>query len=303
MKFKPMKNLTLLFLTGILISLQTHAQQQIVVSEDSLKIGSSLLPCFLVNIPEAKYEDVLKAWTRELESGSRSKVHTENGEMQILGGKIKDISKEAINVYSKIERFDSMLVLYATFETRKDQYITNSSGDPKYVKTRDFLKDFAKKEYIDVAKSQADAEAGKLRGLEKELSSLEKEKSKMGKSIETNKRTIISEKENIILLNNNVQITDASIVRNDSLMLSMVDETMKKEQEKQKQQLERSKRKALKSIEKSEKKISKLNEKIEKATRDIPQNERMQDMVRLQIAKQQEVYQKFMDKLKTIKSY
>lgn len=298
-----MKTILLITLIGLLIFLRTYAQQKIVISEDSLKIGNSLLPCFSVTIPEANYEDVLKAWTRELESGTRSKVHTDNGEMQILGGKIKDISKEAINVYSKIERLDSLLVLYATFETRKDQYLTSQEADSKYLKARDFMKDFAKERYIDVVKSQTDMEAQKLRDLKRELSSLEKEKSRIEKSIETSKSSIISNKENIVLMENEVQNIEKLLVGQDSLIVSAEEGPLLKEKEKQINELEKRKRKAIKSTDSSQKKIAKSNEKIEKATRDIPQNERMQEMVRVQIDQQQEVYQFFLDKLNKIRSY
>jgi chromosome segregation ATPase len=280
-----------------------EAQQPINLSEDSLKIGSSVLPAFSVTIPECDYATVLKSWTRELESGTKSKVHSDNSEMQIMGAQLKDISKNAINVYSKIERLDSMLILYASFETRKDEYVTSKSGDPDYIKVIDFLKEFAKDEYADLAKSQSDAEEKKLRELERELSSLEREKSRMEKSIESNKSDIISEKDNISLMNNELRSVEASLSGLDSLVTSIGEGSASKEKDDQIKDLERRKRKALNSVESSERKITKSNDDIEKATRDIPQNERMQEMVRIQIAQQQAVCQRFEEKLKTIKSY
>jgi hypothetical protein len=279
------------------------AQQPIIISEDTLQIGSSLLPAFSVTIPESEYAEVLKAWTRKLESGTRSKVHTENSEMQILGAKIKDISKDAINVFSKLERLDSELILYASFETSKDHYITGTSGEPEFSKARDFMKEFAKDQYIEVAKAQADLEEKKLRNLEKELSSLENEKSRMEKSIESNTSGIAGEKENILLMNNELNTVNASLMGQDSLLAAMEEGPARKEKAGQVSDLEKRKKKALKSIESSEKKIQRSNEEIDKATSEIPQNERMQEMVREQIAKQEAVYQLFADKLKKIKSY
>ena len=40
--------------------------------------------------------------------------------MSIFGAKIKAISPNPINVYSKLIRLDSMLQLFASFETKKD---------------------------------------------------------------------------------------------------------------------------------------------------------------------------------------
>jgi DNA repair exonuclease SbcCD ATPase subunit len=278
-------------------------QQPIIVSEDSLNIGSSKLPAFSVTIPESEYDVVFKAWTRELESGTRSKVHTENSEMQIMGARIKDISKNAINVFSKLERLDSALILFASFEISKDQYITSTAGVPEFTEAWAFMKEFAKDRYIDVVKDQVNLEEKKLRNLERELSSLENEKSKMEKSIESDKNTIASEKENIILMNNELNTVNAALSGQDTLLAAIAEGPARKEKEGEIKDLEKRIRKAQNSIESSERKIQKCNDDIEKATSEIPQNERMQDMVRVQIAQQQNVYQKFEEKLNKIKSY
>jgi hypothetical protein len=276
-----------------------RAQQPIILSEDTLQIGNSLLPAIAVNIPEAQYDDVLKQWVRELESGTKSKVQTSNGEMQIMGAKIKDISKDAINVYSRLDRLDSALMLYASFETSKDVYITSKAGVSEFTMTWEFLKEFAKDQYIDVAKQQADTEEKKLRDLEKELSSLENEKGKMERSIESDKSTIASEKENILLMNNEINTVNSALASQDTLLAGFDD----KEKDKQIKDLEKRKKKAENSIESSDRTIQKCEENIYKNTAEIPQNERMQEMVRTQIAQQQEIYQRFEDKLSKIKSY
>lgn len=279
------------------------AQQPITVSEDSLQIGTSILPGFSVTIPEAEYDVVLKAWTRELESGTRSKVHTQNSEMQILGGKVKAISKNAINVFSKLEKFDSMLILYASFETSKDQYITSAAGEAEFLIARDFMKEFAKNQYIDVAKAQSDLEDKKLRDLERELSSLQNEKSRMEKSIESNRSSIVSEKENIALMNNELNIVDAALLGQDSLLASMEAGPEQKVKNKEIKEFDKRKKKALNSIESSEKKIQRSNDEIDKAINSIPQNERIQEKVKEQIAQQQAIYQEYADKLKRIRAY
>lgn len=294
-----MKSKFTLILVLLVPFLTLRAQQQIIVSEDSLQIGSSLLPAFSVNIPEAGYDNVLKQWTRELESGTKSKVQISNGEMQIMGANIKDISKSAINVYSRLDRLDSSLMLLASFETSKDVYITSKAGVPEFTIAWEFLKEFAKDQYIDVAKQQADTEEKKLRDLEKELSSLENEKAKMERSIESDKSTIASEKENILLMNNELNTVNSSLASQDTLFSAL--DT--KEKDKQIKDLEKRKKKADNSIESAERLIRKSEENIYKTTADIPQNERMQEMVRAQIAQQQVIYQRFEDKLNKIKSY
>jgi len=292
-----------LIILGIFPFLGINAQKPITISDDTLQIGKSVLPGMSVTIPEVDYDKALKTWIRDLQSGTKSKVVTDNGEMSIFGAKIKSISSNQINVYSKIVRLDSMLQLFASFETKKDQYIERSSGEPEYAKAQDFLKEFAKNQYIEVAKGQADAEERKLKDLQKELSSLENEKSKMQKGIQSDNSTIASEKENIILMNNELNTVNTALLEQNNLLATMEEGPAKKEQAVQIKDLEKRKKKAQNSIESSQKKINKSDSGINQATGDIPRNERMQEKVREQIIQQEAVYQKYADKLKRIKSY
>jgi len=294
--------LTLLLL-GLVPFFGINAQKPVIVSEDSLKIGSSLIPGLSVTIPEADYDKTLKAWIRDLQAGTKSKVKNENGEIQILGAKIRSISKDAISIYSKLERLDSILILYASFEISKDQYVTSTTVEPDFSKVQNFMKDFAKNQYIEVAKAQADAEEKKLKDLQRELSSLENEKSRMQKGIQNDNSSIASERENIAIQTNELNTVSAAIVEETGLLASMEEGPAKKEKEAQIKELEKRKKKAQNSIESSEKKISKADSDIDKATGDIPRNERIQDKVKEQIIAQEAVYQKYADKLKKIRSY
>jgi chromosome segregation ATPase len=280
-----------------------NAQKPIIVSEDTLQIGKSLLPGLSVTIPESDFDKALKTWIRDLQTSTKSKVVTENGEMSIFGAKIKAISPNQINVYSKLIKLDSMLQLFASFETKKDQYIERYSGESEFVKAQDYLKEFAKSQYIDVAKGQADDEEKKLRDLQKELSSLENEKSKMQKGIQTDNSNISSEKENITVQNNELNTVNAAIIEQNSQLATMEEGPAKKEKAAQIKELEKRKKKALNSIESSENKINRADSDVNKSTGDIPRNERMQEKVREQIFQQEAVYQRFADKLKKIKSY
>jgi hypothetical protein len=302
-KFIAMKSKFTLVLLILIPFFGIKAQKPIIISEDSLKIGNSLLPGLSVTIPESNYDKTLKVWLRDLQSGTKSKVVTENGEMSIFGAKIKSISPNPVNVYSRLVRLDSMLQLFASFEIKKDQYIERASGAPEYIKAQDYLKNFAKGQYIEIAKDQADTEEKKLRDLQKELSSLENEKSRMQKSIQSNNSSIISDKENITAQKNELDIVNIASMGQDSSLAAMEEGPARKEKADQIKDLEKRKKKATNSIESSEKKIMRSNEEIDKATNEIPQNDRMQEKVREQIFAQEAVYQKYADKLKKIKSF
>src|SRR5665811_2070026 len=106
-----MKSISTLVFLVFISSIGIKAQKPVLVSEDSLKIGKGRLPGLSVIIPEVNYEKTLKIWIRELESGTKSKIVTENSEMSIFGAKIKEISPNPVNVYSKLTNLDSALQL------------------------------------------------------------------------------------------------------------------------------------------------------------------------------------------------
>lgn len=278
-------------------------QQAIVVTGDSLKIGNSLIPALSVNIPEVNYEKTLKAWTRNLQSGTKSKVVTENSEMSIFGAKIKEISPNPVNVYSKLTATDSCLSLTVSFELKKDLYIESQNSEAEFNKAGTFLKNFARDQYVDVARDQADKEERILRDLQKELSSLENEKSRLQRSIQSNYSTIANAKENITIQNNELTTVNTGLVEQNNQLTTMEEGPAKKEKTEAIRDLEKRKRKAMNSLESSENRISKANNEIDKANADIPKNDRMQEKVREQIVDQEGVYKKYADKLKKIKSY
>jgi len=297
-----MKSKFALIILVLIPFLGISAQQQIVVVEDTLAMTKFMVPGLSVTIPEADYDKAVKAWVKDIQSGTKSKVVTEKDEMSIFGARLKNISPNPVNIYSKIIKLDSMLKLYVSVETKKDEYI-EPANNAEFIKVRDYIKEFAKNQYIDVAKVQADAEEKKLKDLQKELSSLENEKSKMLKTIQSDNGAILSAKDNITLQNNELRSVEASLKEQSSLLSGMEEGPAQKEKASQVKDLEKRKKKALNEIDSSEKKIKKSNDAIEKANKGIPENELMQEKVREQIIMQEGVYQKYADKLKTIKSY
>ena len=293
---------TLIFLISVSF-IGLKAQKPITVSDDSLVLGKTSMPGITVTIPEVKYETALKAWTKELQSGTKSKLLTENNSMSIFGAKIKEISPNPLNVYSQMMNLDSAVKLTVVFELKKDEYIERSSSETDLSNAKKYLKDFAKDKYLDVAKDQEDAENKKLRDLQKDLSLLEKDKSRFQKSIESANSTIYSENQNISVQKNELESVSAEIVEQNKQLSSPEADPVKKEKTDYINGLEKRKKKALSSIESSQEKINKSNNEIDKANAEIPKNEKIQEQLNDKIAAQQAVYQKYADKTKTIKSY
>jgi len=293
-----------IFLFIILIScMGIKAQKPILVLEDSINFGKTLIPGLTVIIPESNYEKTLKVWIKDLQSSTKSKLVTENNEMSIFGARLKEVSPNPLNVYSKLMNLDSMLKLTVAFEVKKNQYIERSTGETEFTNAKNFLKEFARNQYLDIAKDQADAEDKKLRELEKELSSLEKEKTRLQKSIQSDNSNIITEKGNITIQNNELTTVSSELVDQNNKLSSMEEGQAKKEKINYINGLEKRRKKAQNSMESSENRINKANNEIDKANVEIPKNERMQAEVNEKIEKQQAVCQKFADKLKTIKTY
>ncbi len=284
-------------------SLWIKAQKPISVEEDSLSFGKETLPCLTVSIPEVNYENTMKSWTKELQSGTKSKIVKEGNEMTIFGAKIKDISPDPINVYSKMLSLESMVKLSVAFEVKKDQYIERNTNETDVDKAKTYLKSFAKDQYMEFAKDQSDSEDKKLHDLQKELSTLERVKSRLQKSIESSNTIVFNEKQNLTIQQNELSSVSGEIVAQNKQLSSPEDDAVKKEKTDYINSLDKRKNKAESGIESSQEKINKANNEIDKANNEIAENDRKQQELNEKIQTQQAVVQKFEDKVKTIKSY
>jgi len=294
---------SVLALLMLLSFFSIRAQKPIICSEDSLKVGNSLLPSISVVIPEVPYEKTLTDWVKTLQSGTRSKVVTENGEMTIFGAILKDITESPVNVYSKLLERDSVLYLSAAFELKKDQYIDRTTGDAELTRAKAFLFNFAKEQYIRLVEDQLKVEQNKLKDLEKELGSLERDESGMEKSIRNSDRTITAEKDKLIALNNELISLTAAIEEHRKYLAGMQPGVEKDEKAAYLKDLDKQKKQTMRAITKSENKINKSEKVINKARTDIPKSGRMQDKFKDQIDAQDAVVQKFVEKLNTVKAY
>jgi hypothetical protein len=298
-----MKTLILSVVLTLISCAWSIAQKPIIMSEDSLKIGNGMLPAISVIIPEVQYDKTLKNWTKLLETGTKSKLMTENSEMSILGAILKTITPNAINVYSVLNDRDSALYLAAAFELKKDVYISRSTGEADFSKAKDFIFEFAKEQYIGLASDELKAEENKLKDLEKELSSIERDQSGMVKSIRKSNRIINSEREKLVELNTQLTTLTQRIADERILYTTMDEGLAKDEKDKVLKSLEKERKKLTRSIASSEKKISKAEGAIKKANNDIPRNDRIQEKYNEEIRAQEAVVQRFTDKLNTIKGY
>jgi len=299
-----MKNFYLIFcLVFVLPALSLRAQKPITIMEDSLLVGKYLHPGISVTIPEVNYEKTLKNWIKQIEAGTKSKVVTEDGLMTIFGAMLKKISPNPVNMYSKLINQDTLNKLMVCVELKKDEYLEPALGDAQMTAAKDYLKAFAKEQYIEFIKDEIAAEEKKLKDLEGQLSSLENNYSKTQKQAESSRSTISKEQENLATMNGQLSQLSTDINRENSAMIGMDTGPEKEAQAARVKELNKRKNQLQKDISKAEKNIKKAESSIAQADESIPLNENEQVVLKQKIDEQTVVVQKFNDKLNTVKLY
>jgi predicted nucleic acid-binding Zn-ribbon protein len=278
-------------------------QKPIKVLEDSVRFGNYLYPGFNVTIPEANYDKVLKNWIKDQENGTKSKVQTENGEMTIFGAIIKEISPAPVNIYSRLMNEDTLTRLMVSIELKKDQYIEAASGDIQLTSAKNYLKEFAKTQYIDFIKEELSVEEKILRDLNKDLGSLQSSKARSQKTAKSKRNTVNDEQEKLLVKHNELSLLSNEIINKNNEMMAMPVGAGRDAMDAQVQELEKRRKKLQKEISQGESKIGKAKSAIDQADRSIPRNENEQDIMKSKIDAQQAVVQRFIEKLNTVKSY
>jgi chromosome segregation ATPase len=255
-------------------------------------------PGLSVTIPEVDYQKTLKNWIKQIETSTKSKVISEDGLMTIFGAIVKKISPNPVNIYSRLINQDTLNKLMVCIELKKDQYLEPALGDAQMTTAKDYLKAFARDQYIEFIKDEVTVEEKKLKELNNEnTNSKSQRQAKSG-------RSTISDKQELLALNNNelAQVTaDLNQQRTDLIgMEAGADKDTKAAQVKD---LEKRKKKLQKEISNAEKKVKKAESSINQADRAIPLNESEQEAMRAKITQQEAVVQKFKDKLNTVKLY
>lgn len=278
-------------------------QKPIKVLEDSVQFGNYLYPGFNVTIPEANYDKILKDWVKTQENGTKSKVQTENGEMTIFGAIVKEVSPAPVNIYSRLMNEDTLTRLMVCIELKKDQYVESATGDIQLTSAKNYLKEFAKKEYMDVIKEQLAAEEKILRDLNKDLGGLENSKARSQRTAKNKRNTVNDEQEKLLVKHNELNLLSNEIITKNNEMMAMPVGAGRDAMASQVTELEKRRKKLQKEISQGENRISKARSDIDQADRAIPRNENEQSVMKTKIDAQQAVVQSFIDKLNNVKLY
>lgn len=278
-------------------------QKPVLIYNGTLELTGSTYPGIIATIPEVAYEVVQKNWIKAIESGTRSKAVYDNGKWTLFGANISSISPTPMNVYSKLENQDSLVRLLVAMELKKDDFIQTGTHEPELASAREFVKQFAKKQYLELVAGQLKAEEKKLKEVERESSSYKKQQAKLERAMRSAEKTLKSEQEKLVTYNTELNNMSVELASQTMQLNELAEGPAKEEREKYLKSLEKRKRKITKGISSSQKKIDKANNTIRDSSARIPGKETKQDDAQNKIAAQQAVVNQFKDKLKKIEQY
>jgi hypothetical protein len=282
-----------------------NAQKPITVKESSLSFKHGNIPGIIITIPEVSVSEIEVSWIKILEKGTKSKVQKEFGEMSIFGANIKDVFGGPVNVYSSIKQSaDSIITLSVSFELKKDDYLTSTSRGFEYNKAAQFLYDYAKDHYSDLAKDQMQAEEKKQNKLENKLNSLQNENGRIVRKIQSDTASINNLSKGLVFLRSNLESLNAELTSQTNQLNSMSDGAAKDEKKKYLTDLDKKIKKTQTEISTDERKLSATTAELDNArTIELPNNLKEQATVNSELEKQRPVTQKFTNKYNTIKAY
>lgn len=298
-----MKTIVTFFTCYLLTTLGLFAQKPLLIYNGTLELAGSTYPAIIATIPEVAYEEVQKNWIKAIESGTRSKAVYGNDKWTLFGANISSISPTPMNVYSKLENQDSLVRLVVAMELKKDDFVQTGIHEPELASAREFLKQFAKEQYLGLANDQLKTEEKKLKEIEKEFSSYGKQQTKLEKAVRSAEKTIKSEQEKLVTYNTELNNMSIELASQTMQLNELAEGPAKEEREKYLKSLEKRKSKITKGISSSQKKIDKANSTIRDSSARIPGKENLQDEAKNKIAAQEAVVNQYKDKISKIEQY
>lgn len=305
-----MKNTLFSFLVVFLFSIAQEtiiAQQISQVSMETASISKGLQPAYIINIPNATVDAVVKDWEKIIRQNTKSKVEANAGEISILATQINEIYHVPINIYSLIYKEDTTIRVVAVFEIDSTFFDFNKleathANQKTQNQILNFMKNFAIAEYTKVVTGQVDFEEDKLGELNDGFKDLEKENESIQKEIKSNEQKIKNSQDAIQTFESeNARMLLDIANKTDDVSRAAGDEVRQKKLKDELKSLEKNKKSVENSLEKEQKNIVEYESDIKSLKRDIEANEKSQEEVQANITVQQEVVKRVKAKLEGIK--
>lgn len=270
-------------------------QENIEVIQKSVKMSQGEQPAYIVEIPQADYELVLKDWTKIIRQNTKSKFEELEHEMIIRGTQIKEISKNPMTIYSAVINADSTIKVVAVFEIDSIFFsFAEEKPDLQTEKThhhiKNFMLDFAVDQYkyaVEVELSDAEK---LLKTKNKELAELEKQNETYQKDVKENEQSVKNSEDLISSYERDSERKLSEInSKKESIAGLSSDPELSSQAKDQLKALEKEKKNIGDKLEKEQKNIVKYQANIEELTRYIEDYNEKQVEKKAEIEKQEDI--------------
>lgn len=293
---------TILSLLLVCFLITGYAQEDIRVTIKQKDFAVGNAPAFVVEIPQADFKSIEKAWEKLLKSETKAKVETQDGEIFILNKVYDKISADSIDIFGYVREYDNVCLLSACFRLN-GRFISEDSDEELFYPAKKYIRDFAVEQYQIAVKNELNGEQKILKKLNAELARLESAKEGLIKEINAWERSIL-QKRDAITLNEMDQSDKVLQIQAQKEMILKLANAVGDEQD--------AAEKTLKSMEKDFKKLQKehdnfhtqidnLEASIRGHEKSIESNEKAQKLLKLDIEDQEYKTRKIQNKLDGIK--
>jgi DNA repair exonuclease SbcCD ATPase subunit len=295
----------LLFLMLILTG--ARSQKQIDVTNDNLTTDQGIQTAYLVEIPDADLETVIKGWMKAIRQNTKSKPEQSGSKINITGTQINEIHTAPINIYSMVYAVDSIIRVVAAYEI-DSMFFSPPEADALHTELqthgaiKSFMRTFAVDQYRESVQGQLNDEETKLKELNKQFKDLVKQNESMLESVSENEQNIQNSQDAIATLeNDNSRLIADITAKRDALAGLSGDEALRDEAKDQLKSLEKEKKGVESKLDKEKKNIVKYESEIKELNRELEINSQQQEEIQAQITDQEGVVKGIAEMLGKIK--
>lgn len=290
----------------IAIPFLTIAQKKITIAEKNLVMSKGDQPGFILEIPQADFDEAKNEWSKLIRQNTKSKVETRDNEISVAGTQIPEIYGHPFNIYSILLKTDSAVKVAAFFEIDSSFFAYNDNNknldkENTYFGIKSFLKNFGLDQYKYAVNIELQDAEKKLKDLNKEFKDLAKENEKFHKEIKVNEQNIKNTEDAIATnQNENARITAEINQKNETIRTLSNEPDLKDQAKDQLKDLQKEKRNVENSLEKDQKKIVGYQSNIKELNLEIEKNEKKQENKKAEIDQQEIVVKRVVTKLSEI---
>lgn len=297
-----MKNLILLLFVSFFMANMAFAQEEISVKLKDKKFYDAEAIAYVVEIPQATYKDIERAWPKYLKDSPKEKVLEEKGLFSIEKKYLPKISNDSIDINSYIKEYDGHVILTVSFKLN-GKYISDDSRDEVHYPTLEYVRAFAVAEYQNAVKDELNSEKKKLDQYQADFNNLVRENDNKRDAIKQAKRDILTNKDLITINEMDQSGTVLQIQAQKELIYKLVNSfgDEQKDADKKLKEMERDFKQLQNKKDQLNNKIDNLQSQIRSNEREIIENEKQQKLLSLEKDDQEYVVQKLQKKLERIK--